>query len=521
VTRLRLSPTVRLSVEYSDANEFGSPMASKLDASLRELMADLRLQIKELGPSAAVAQGGSLLQNFRNSERFRSVIDSNGRLLDRVLYPDPALSKPIALRFTDADTGAGFLFAVESELWPVVHDFMAMLAGDEQLFEGGFTASAGYLELQRSLIPQLAVRDLVIRADSPRILYQESTRSEWNSCAITWVGHNTAVVRSALASVVVDPWLVPTSKRYPEKFLPTQRAELGRIDAVAITHSHPDHFDPATLLQFKRDTVIIVPRIERESLLAAAVKTRLLELGFTDVRELEWWESTQIADIEIVALPFYGEQPTSGEQLIPEVRNAGNVYLLRTPQVSCAFTADSGRDSRGDVRDVALEAYRRFGPIDFLFSGYRGWRNYPVQFVESSVRAYVLFVPPDLYPVRQSIMNDAGEAIDTAEYWHARYFVPYADGGAPWFWEIGLGPTLDGSAGESEEWAGFDPLPERVLHELCARSAPTPTAIAPSPVEGMLMRPGESVCVLDGLPQIRKSSHHTWPWKALAWKPIP
>lgn len=521
MTRLRLAPTVRLSVEYSDANEFGSPMASKLDASLRELMADLRRQISELGPSAAVAQGGELLQNFRNGERFRSVIDSNGRLLDGVLYPDPALSKPIALRFTDADTGAGFLFAVESELWPVVHDFMAMLAGDEQLFEGDPTGNAGYRELHRSLIPQLAVRGMVVRADSPRILYQESTRSEWNSCGITWVGHNTAVVRSRQAAVLVDPWLLPTSKRYPEKFLPVQRAELGRIDAVAITHSHPDHFDPATLLQFKCDTVIIVPRIERESLLAAAMKTRLVELGFTDVRELEWWESTQIADIEIVALPFYGEQPTSGEQLIPEVRNAGNVYLVRTPGVSCAFIADSGRDSRGDVRDVGLEAYRRFGPIDFLFSGYRGWRNYPVQYVESSVRAYVLFVPPDLYGVRQSIMSDAAEAIDTAEYWHARYFVPYADGGAPWFWEIGLGPTLDGSAGESREWAGFDPMPERALYELSARSAPTSTTIARSPVEGLLMRPGESICVLDGLPQIKESSHHTWPWKALAWKPIP
>ena len=520
MSRLRLAPTVRLSVEYSDANEFGSPMASRLNASLRELMADLRRQIRELGPSAAVAQGGSLLQNFRNSERFRSVIDSNGRLLDRVLYPDPTLCKPTALRLTDTDTGAAFLFGVESALWPVVHDLIAMLAGDEQLFEGGFTASAGYQELQRSLIPQLAVRDMVIRADSPRILYQESTRSEWNSRAITWVGHNTAVVRSGQASVVVDPWLLPTSKRYPEKFLPAQRAELGRIDAIAITHSHPDHFDPATLLQFKCDTVIIVPRIERESLLAAAMKTRLVELGFADVRELQWWESTQIDDIEIVALPFYGEQPTSGEQLIPEVRNDGNVYQVRTPGVSCAFTADSGRDSRGDVRDVGLEAYRRFGPIDFLFSGYRGWRGYPVQFVESSVPAYVLFVPPDLYAVRQSIMSDAAEAIDTAEYWHARYFVPYADGGAPWFWEIGLGPTLDGSAGESREWAGFDPLPERALYELCARSAPTPTAMASSPVEGVLMRAGESVCILDGLPHIRKSTHHTWPWDALASRPI-
>ena len=307
---------------------------------------------------------------------------------------------------------------------------------------------------------------MLVKADSSPISYQATARSEWSSCEITWLGHNTAVVRSGKAAVIVDPWLLPASNRYPETFQPAQRAELGEIDALIITHSHPDHFDPATLLQFRCDTPVIVPRVQRESLLSVEMKTRLLELGFSDVRELDWWESAWIADIEVVALPFYGEQPTSGEQLIPEVRNSGNAYLIRTPGVSCAFVADCGRDSRGDVRDVALEAYRRFGSVDFLFSGYRGWRIYPIQLVESSVPAYALFVPPDLYAVRQSIMNDAAEAVDTAEHWHARYLVPYADGGAPWFWEIGLGPILDGSDGQAREWIHFDPMPERVLDDV-------------------------------------------------------
>jgi hypothetical protein len=176
--------------------------------------------------------------------------------------------------------------------------------------------------------------------------------------------------------------------------------------------------------------------------------------------------------------------------------------------MSSAFTADCGRDSRGDVREVALEAYRRFGPIDFLFSGYRGWRIYPVQLVESSVPEYVLFVPPDLYDALQSIMSDAADAIDTAEHWHARYFVPYADGGAPWFWEIGLGPVLDAPEGKLQEWTHFDPLPERVLQELSARSAPTPTTVTASRVRGILMRPGESISMLVGIPKIIEASHH-------------
>src|SRR5580700_7537352 len=169
-------------------------MGPKLEASLRELTTSLREKIRALHPSDVVAQGGSLLQEFRDSERFRSLLDPDGRLADRILYPDPALCKPIALQFTNADTGAGFRFEVATTAWPVIHEFIALLAGDEGLLEDDLKASAGYWELQRTLVPQLAVRDMVVRADSNRILYQASTRSEWSSSAITWLGHNTTIV---------------------------------------------------------------------------------------------------------------------------------------------------------------------------------------------------------------------------------------------------------------------------------------------------------------------------------------
>jgi hypothetical protein len=165
---------------------------------------------------------------------------------------------------------------------------------------------------------------------------------------------------------------------------------------------------------------------------------------------------------------------------------------------------------------VALTAYRQWGRIDVLFTGYRGWQLYPIQYVGCSVSRYLLFVPPELYTVRQSIMNTVSDAVDTAECWHARYLAPYADGGAPWFWERGLGPNLSLERAQGpKEWSFFDPFPERCLGELQVRSAPVPDTVLGSPVAPLLLRPGQSVQLVDGIARIKESERHRWPWTAV------
>ncbi len=99
----------------------------------------------------------------------------------------------------------------------------------------------------------------------------------------TFVGHNTVVVRSATTRIMVDPLLFPTGSRFPASYQPLQVRHLEPIHAVLITHSHPDHFDPASLLQFPPETRIIVPSIERENLLSVAMGLRLRELGFHNI----------------------------------------------------------------------------------------------------------------------------------------------------------------------------------------------------------------------------------------------
>jgi hypothetical protein len=102
-------------------------------------------------------------------------------------------------------------------------------------------------------------------------------------------------------------------------------------------------------------------------------------------------------------------------------------------------------------------------------------------------------------------MNDAGDAVDTAERFGARSLVPYSAGGAPWYWERGLGPRGDTGL----ERPGFDPLPERVVEAATARAVSVTGAAVPSPVGVRVLRPGDR---LDPTGSVRRTAGHAWPY---------
>jgi hypothetical protein len=230
--------------------------------------------------------------------------------------------------------------------------------------------------------------------------------------------------------------------------------------------------------------------VERETVLSIDIAARLEELGFRNVHRLGWFDEASAGNLRVIALPFYGEQPTTGEVLSPEVRMLGNTYVVEVAGRRVALTVDSGRDGRGDVHALAREAAELYGPIDVLFGGYRGFGLYPIQYVFSSVASYLTFVPESSWTARQRIMCDAHDLLDVAELWQARLVVPYASGGAPWHWMRGLGPRLDGSARTAD---AMDPTPDYVQEAAARRSASPTDGYVASPVPLALLRPGDSI----------------------------
>ena len=502
--RLRLADHVRIDVGYRDSSHMGGALSRELQDKMRLLFQPIYRAAARYGPEHVVSHGADLfLQKCFSAPIFAQLCGAEyPNISQSALFPNAGSIRPSSLFFTPAESDAGFELEASPNNWRALNEFIAQLSGTAEAKPSSRMPGECH-----ELAAALAGEDLLTGA--------LPTKLNWRGVDATFLGHNTVTVRSSTSCVLVDPWFFPEASRYPEDYQPIQPRELGSVDAVLITHSHPDHFNPGSLIRFGPNTPIIVPKVPCESILAMDIKRRCQELGFRSVKELEWWKTITVGDTRITALPFHGEQPTTGKRLHPEVRNWGNCYLIKTPRFSCAVIADCGRDLEGSVKDVALESFERYGPIDVLFSGYRGWSLYPVQYFESSVRQYLLFVPPELFRVRQSIMNTVDDAVDTAEAWHARYLVPYADGGAPWHAEMGLGPSLKGTGAESsEEWAYFDPAPEQCLTALSRRSAPIPGVIVGSPVRPLLLRPGQSIKMLRGEPVVWETAGHRWPIKS-------
>ncbi len=96
-----------------------------------------------------------------------------------------------------------------------------------------------------------------------------------NACCIYQSGDSTNSFR-----LLADPWLVPGAfgswTHNPP--ITTKPEDLLDVDALYISHIHPDHCDPETLKHFRRDIPIYTLK-DRLSLCAK----HLAKMGFTDI----------------------------------------------------------------------------------------------------------------------------------------------------------------------------------------------------------------------------------------------
>ena len=175
------------------------------------------------------------------------------------------------------------------------------------------------------------------------------------SIEVRWLGHATVLLELDGLRILTDPFLRdhlgPLRRHGPVPDL----AELGRIDAVLISHAHPDHLDERSLQALAGDPLVVVP---------AGLGRRMRQLGLRD-REVRPGEPAMLlpgrSDWTVRAVPArHWRWPRA-----PRARAVG--YLLQAPGRDGVYFAGDTAPYRAMTNfaegvDVALLPVGTWGP---------------------------------------------------------------------------------------------------------------------------------------------------------------
>ena len=240
--------------------------------------------------------------------------------------------------------------------------------------------------------------------------------------AVTWVGHASFVVQIGGLVVLTDPvW----SRRIPgvrPRLTPPGVAwrDLPRVDAVVISHNHYDHMDGPTLRRLPRDTPVFVP---------AGLGRWFRRRGFKRVRELDWWESTRLGEVDFGFVPAHH---WSRRTLTDTCRSLWGGWVLTAAGRRIYFAGDTGYGHFfGDIGrrcagiDLALLPIGAFEPRRMM----RDWHTDPQEAVQACLDlgaprmatmhwgTFVLSAEPVLSPVERVRRAWAGTGRPRADLW--------------------------------------------------------------------------------------------------------
>jgi L-ascorbate metabolism protein UlaG (beta-lactamase superfamily) len=119
---------------------------------------------------------------------------------------------------------------------------------------------------------------------------------------VTFVGHSTFLVQSAVCNVLIDP--VYAQRASPVSFAGPRRArqpgvrfdDLPSISLVLLSHNHYDHCDLETLRRLER-------RYHPPAVTPPGNGRLLRAAGFKRIEELDWWQSSSTAPLPVTVTP--------------------------------------------------------------------------------------------------------------------------------------------------------------------------------------------------------------------------
>jgi L-ascorbate metabolism protein UlaG (beta-lactamase superfamily) len=194
---------------------------------------------------------------------------------------------------------------------------------------------------------------------------------------ITRIGHSSALIDFAGYQVLTDPWFSERFGYYHGEPYGITLENLPHLDGVVVSHGHYDHYD---MQAFKAYPDKQVPMAVKRGIAQTARK-----VGFTNVIEMDAWETTAFGPITVTAAP--------GKHGVPEI-----TYMLQAN----GFTVYFGGDTL--LIPELSEIPQRFGRVDVALLAINGLQ---IRFLGN----------------RQDVMN-AQDAAEFCRIIRPRYAVP-------------------------------------------------------------------------------------------------
>lgn len=182
-----------------------------------------------------------------------------------------------------------------------------------------------------------------------RELPQTRADADFNQWKVWFVGHATVLIQIGPYNFLTDPvwaeFVSPKQGSGPRRVCPAGIAleHLPHIHAVLLSHNHYDHMDLATLTWLhKKFKMPIYTGLGNAWYLPKSFK----------VIELDWWQSVQLDDFEIIYTPA---QHGSGRGLRDQDSALWGGFCLKRQKQYCFFAGDTGY--AGHFKEI----YARFG----------------------------------------------------------------------------------------------------------------------------------------------------------------